>query len=63
MENLHAVLKDEEPRFEGTYNECFYYILKHQPQSVNWATKHGGWKIEQVKGMFVAKRSFRNEGI
>lgn len=36
------------PRFQGTHDECFIYILKHQGQSVDYALKHGGWKIESV---------------
>ena len=32
-------------KFEGTENTCFEYILKHQPQSVDWACKYEGWKV------------------
>lgn len=55
MEKLYSVMKDDEKKFEGTYGECFCYVLKHQPQSVKWATTHEGWKIEPIRGMFVAK--------
>ena len=32
-------------RCTGTNDECWVYILKHQPQSVAWATRCGGWSI------------------
>lgn len=35
-------------RFTGTNDECFNYILQHQGQSVDYALKQGGWKIESV---------------
>jgi len=39
------VLKDGEVRYAGTPDECWVYILKHQPQSVYWACKYGGWEM------------------
>lgn len=28
-----------------THNECFAFILHHQPMSVEWAMKYEGWSI------------------
>ena len=47
--NTHCVKNNRETQFTGTYNECFTYILNHQPQSVNWATKFGGWSIDRIE--------------
>lgn len=29
-------------------NDAWMFILKHQPHSVNYARRHGGWKIVTV---------------
>ena len=44
---LH-VLHDGVEEFHGTEPECFRFILFHQGQSVSYATKYGGWKLELV---------------
>jgi hypothetical protein len=49
-EQQYKVTKDGKERFAGTSNECFVYILKNQSQSVDWACKYEGWKIE-LKGV------------
>jgi hypothetical protein len=38
-----------EIKFTGTNDECFNYILQHQGQSVDYALKHGGWRIDKVQ--------------
>lgn len=42
----HKVTQDNVIQFKGSENECWVYILKHQSQSVDYATTFGGWKIE-----------------
>ncbi len=49
MKNQHyTVTKDSKPQFRGSDFECFEYILKHQPNSVDHATKYEGWAIEKT---------------
>jgi len=45
----HRVTRDGEEFFKGSDNECWVYIHKHQGQSVDWACKHEGWKIEELE--------------
>ena len=51
METLkvpHRVVKNGEVLFEAmSHDDCFKWILDHQGQSVTYATKYGGYKIEQ----------------
>ena len=42
---MYEVLKDGKQVFEGSNFECFKYILDHQPQSVHWAERYGGWNM------------------
>lgn len=35
--------------FLGTNDECFSWLLRHQPASVHHATKYEGYKIEPMK--------------
>lgn len=43
---LFNLLKDGVVIFTGTNNEIFAKLLAVQPQSTEWALKHGGYKIE-----------------
>ena len=45
MEATHKVTKDGKELFRGTESECFGFVLKHQGQSVQYATRYGGYKI------------------
>jgi hypothetical protein len=52
--DLHVVTHDAKAMFTGTHNECFAYILNHQGQSVDYALKHGGWRIDPyAEGVFT----------
>jgi len=56
MKNLHyTVTKDNKPQFRGSDFDCFEYILKHQPNSVDHATKYEGWKIQKtsLEGLII----------
>lgn len=46
-----VVSPDNEVVFTGTPQSCSVFILKHQSQSVHWATTHGGWKIVEQEKM------------
>jgi len=49
MKNQHyTVTRDSKPQFRGSDFECFEYILKHQPNSVDHATRYEGWKINKT---------------
>ena len=50
MNKKYAVFKSGQLRFKGTYDECFAYILNHQPQSISWALCHGGWAVDEISG-------------
>ncbi|KKN68466.1 hypothetical protein LCGC14_0451020 [marine sediment metagenome] len=43
------VTKDNVELFRGTNIECYSFILRHQPQSVDWAMKYSGYRIEPVE--------------
>lgn len=45
----YHVTRDGKVRFTGTHDECFEWILHHQPQSVSWAMKYEGYKIVPVE--------------
>ena len=47
-ESTHKVTYDGEERFKGSEGKCWEYILKHQPQSVHYATTWGGWKTSEI---------------
>ena len=56
MKNLHyTVTKDHKPQFRGSDFDCFEYILKHQPNSVDHATRYEGWKIQKtsLEGLII----------
>ena len=56
MKNLrYTVTKDNKPQFRGSDFDCFEYILKHQTNSVDYATKHAGWAIEKtsLEGLII----------
>jgi len=56
MKNQHyTVTRDSKPQFRGSDLECFEYILKHQPNSVDHATKYEGWKIQKtsLEGLII----------
>jgi len=40
----------EVKRFENQNSDfpTLKYIQSHQGQSLNWALKHGGWKVEEI---------------
>lgn len=44
---MFEVYKNNNLVFTGTNFECFKYILDHQPQSVSWAERYGGWSMKQ----------------
>ena len=44
----YTVTKDKLPKFRGDKDACFNYILKHQGNSVDHATKYEGWAIEET---------------
>ena len=44
----YRVTYDGYEKMVGTHDECFTYILRHQGQSVMYATTYGGWAIEPV---------------
>ena len=48
MDKEYVVFKSGQLQFKGTYFECFAYILNHQPQSVSWALRYGGWKVKEI---------------
>jgi hypothetical protein len=58
--NTHKTTRDGKTVFEGSAGECWIYIHKHQSQSVDWACKYEGWKIEPMKGQ-VEPLTFRNK--
>jgi len=45
----HKVTRDNKDLFQGDEDLCWIYILNHQSQSVDWAIKYEGWKIEEIK--------------
>jgi hypothetical protein len=38
----------------GTHDRCFQYIHDAQGQSVDWAVKYEGWKIEPIDELDAA---------
>lgn len=44
----YNVTHDGEMRYEGTKDQCWVFILRHQSQSVDWAMKYEGWKITNI---------------
>lgn len=38
-------------KFLNSHDECFWYILENQSQSVDYATKHWGWEILEIKSI------------
>lgn len=44
---MYKVTRDGKELFIGTENECFAWLLNHQCQSVDWAIKYEGYKIEK----------------
>lgn len=50
MADDYRVLKDDEVLFRGKRDECFGFIMRHQGQSVEYATTYGGYKIVQGQG-------------
>jgi hypothetical protein len=46
----HRVTRDGTEMFRGTANACFVYVLRHQGESVHYATRYGDWRIEPVRG-------------
>ena len=56
MKTLHyTVTKDNKPQFRGSDFECLKYLLYHQPNSVDHATKYEGWKIQKtsLEGLII----------
>ena len=56
MKNQHyTATRDSKPQFRGSDFECFEYILKHQPNSVDHATRYEGWKIQKtsLEGLII----------
>lgn len=51
---LFKAVKDAKVMFSGTNDECFVYIQNHQGQSVDYALKYGGWRIDPYEeGVFT----------
>lgn len=46
-ESVFEVLKQGEIVHTGNSFSCYKYVLNHQPQSVYWAEKYGGWRIRK----------------
>lgn len=44
-----------ESGFTGTQDECWRHVQRAQAQSVDWALKWGGWKIEPVVQIVVVR--------
>lgn len=47
--DTYQLLKDGKIVFEGTENECYFKLQRLQGHSADYATKYGGWKVEQKK--------------
>jgi hypothetical protein len=47
-EQTYILTKDGKEVFRGTNNEIFAWVLKHQPQSFDYAMKWGGYKITKA---------------
>ena len=44
---IYEVKQHDRTLYTGNSSDCFIYVLKHQPQSVSWATRYGGWSIKK----------------
>ena len=44
---MFVVIKDNKILFTGSSDDCFSFLLKHQPFSVSHATTYGGYKIQR----------------
>ena len=42
---MFNVLFNNKILFTGTNNQCFDFLLKYQPFSVDYALKYGGYKL------------------
>lgn len=49
MDYTYEVTKDGKTLFRGSETDCWIFIHKRQGCSVDWATKHEGYKIERVE--------------
>lgn len=49
----HKATKDGATQFMGNPDECWQYILKHQPHSVDHATTHEGWNIAPRRELWI----------
>tara|TARA_R100000656_G_C3938163_1_gene126168 strand:+ start:239 stop:529 length:291 start_codon:yes stop_codon:yes gene_type:complete len=45
---MYKVIKDNKELFKGSGSECFAFILRHQGNSVDYATKYEGYSIELI---------------
>ncbi len=45
----YKVTEDDAELFRGTNSQCYGFILRHQPQSVDWAMKYSSYRIESVE--------------
>lgn len=58
MTKTFKVTRDSKTLFSGSENECYIWLLDHQPQSTAWAIKYEGYKIEPA--VSVSARTTKN---
>lgn len=49
------VYKDKSLLFEGSENDCFEFVLRHQGMSVSYACKYGGYEITDIDSHSLSK--------
>tara|TARA_R110002020_G_scaffold38779_7_gene116110 strand:+ start:1045 stop:1536 length:492 start_codon:yes stop_codon:yes gene_type:complete len=62
-EYTHIATKDGLTKALGSHNACFERIQHSQSQSVDWATKHEGWAIQEMRTRndYLEKESVSHE--
>ena len=57
METVYAVTRDGNTlAVFPTYNEAFAHLHRIQGQSVDWATRHEGYAIQQIRETLERKQ-------
>ena len=45
--NYYKLTKDNDTKFIGSENECYYKLQQSQSQSAEWAIKYEGWNVSE----------------
>ena len=45
----HIVSRDGIARYIGTESQCWQWLHDATPASIDYATKYGGWRLEELK--------------